>query len=139
MWNLVKLPGACLKLKLPRTLVALALDSMSGGERWEVEGGMTRTGKEAKPYQTQAMGLAETDSLAAWLIWRSREVGRVTRAYRCQSSSCWKTVSNCRGEYKHILSTASKTGDRPEGVLPLANSSSKYFACLEFSLILENT
>ena len=44
---------------------------------------------------------------------------------------------SCKREYKHILSTDSKTGGRPEGVLPVADSSSKYFTCLEFSKISE--
>ena len=43
----------------------------------------------------------------------------------------------CKTEYKHILSTDSKTGGRPEGVIPIADSSSKYFTCLEFSQISE--
>lgn len=44
---------------------------------------------------------------------------------------------SCKTEYKHILSTDSKTGGRPEGVLPIADASSKYFTCLEFSQISE--
>lgn len=130
-WSLVKLPGACVRLKLHRICVALAPHPECGG------GGNKK--EQVRSWKVSDWKIVGAYHLAWCLHWSVR---------RCCTLLGWLQISvtillrvwklpffNCKREYKHMLSTDSKIGGKPEGVLPVADSSSKYFACLEFSQI----
>lgn len=61
LWGLVKLPGACLRLKLHRTCVAWALDPVSGGGRDEKE--------QVRSWKVSA--LRDVVTYLAWCLHRS--------------------------------------------------------------------